>query len=184
MSKPISKGNMNCERLQIVALRTAILLCILFAVAPIGLLAQTATIHVRVLDGRTGKNLSGMNLAFVDYHTDRDGSTHADLNGRMTVATSADGDSYVASPGAHGVLVFGGVGNNGDWTPCTRQKLYDSDTRTYGTEHLYPVSTIVASGLVAKNNCSKRTAAAKPGELVIFIRPVTWWEKLIWGMES
>jgi hypothetical protein len=125
-----------------------------------------------------------MNLRFVDYHTDGDGTTHSDLNGRMVVDTSADGDSYVASPDARGVLVFGGVGNNGDWTPCTRQKLYDSDTRTYGTELLYPVSTIIASGLVAKNNCSKRTTAAKPGELVIFIRPVTWWEKLIWGIES
>src|SRR5262245_29663068 len=108
---------MNCERLQIVALRTAILSCILFAIAPIRLLAQTATIHVRVLDGRTGKNLSGMNLAFVDYHTDRDGSTHPDLNGRVTVKTAADGDSYIANPDADGVLVFNGLGN-GFWTPC------------------------------------------------------------------
>jgi hypothetical protein len=174
---------MNCERIQIVCLKTAILSCILFAVAPIGLVAQTATIHVRVLDGRTGKNLSGMNLAFVDYHTEQDGSTHADLNGRVTVKTSADGDSYIANPDPHGVLVFNGLGN-GVWTPCTGQKLYDSDTRTYGSEHLYPVSTIVASGLVATNNCSKRTAAAKPGELIIFIRPATWWEKFIWGMKS
>ena len=177
----ISKRNMNCERLQNVVLRTAILSCILFAVAPIGLLAQTATIHVRVLDGRTGKNLSGMNLAFVDYHTDPDGSTHADLNGRMTVKTSVDGDSYVANPEAHGVLVFNGLGV---WITCTRQKFYDSDTRTYGSEHLYPVSTIVASGLVANNNCSRRTATAEPGELIIFVRPATWWEKFISGMRS
>ncbi len=162
--------------------------CILFAAAPNGLLAQTATIHVRVLDGRTGKNLSGMYLAFVDYHTDRDGNTHADLagrvpvndlNGRVTVETSANGDSYVANPDTHGVLVFNVLGNNGAWIPCTRQRMYDSDTRTYGSEHLYPVSTIVASGLVASNNCGRRTAAAKPGELVIFVRHPTWWEKFI-----
>lgn len=183
MTKPIFRGNVNCERLQIVALRTAILSCILFVVVPIGLLAQTATIRIRVLDGRTGKNLSGMNLAFVDYHNDRDGSTDADLNGRKIVETSADGDSYIANPNAHGVLVFDGLGS-GVWVPCTRQKLYDSDTRTYGSEHLYPVSTIVASGLVAKNDCSRRTATAKPSELIIFVRPATWWEKLIWGMKS
>ena len=176
---------MNCERLQIAALRKTILSCILFAVAPIGLLAQTATIRIRVLDGRTGTTLSGMDLSFVDYHADPDGSTHADLNGRMIVKTSADGDSYVANPDAHGVLVFDGLGSiDGAWTPCTRQKLYDSGTRTYGNEHLYPVSTIVASGLVAKNYCSRRTATARPGELVIFIRPATWWEKFISGMES
>jgi len=176
---------MNCERLQIVALREAILSLILFAVAPIGLLAQTATIHVRVLDGRTGKNLSGMNLAFVDYRTDPDGMPHADLNGRMIVKASADGDSYIANPNAHGVLVFDILGNrNRVWTTCTRQKLYDRDTRTYGNEHLYPVSTIVASGFVARNDCGRRAASAGPGELVIFIRPVTWWEKFIWIFES
>ncbi len=60
-----------------VALRTAIFWCILFALAPTGLLAQTAAIHRRVLDGRTEKNLAGMNLAFVDYHTDRDESTQS-----------------------------------------------------------------------------------------------------------
>jgi hypothetical protein len=174
---------MNCERLQMVALRTAILSCILFAVAPFRLLAQTVTIHVRVLDGRTGKNLSGMDLAFVDYHTDSDGSTNGDLNGRMTVKTSVDGDLYIANPDAHGVLVFNGL-SNGVWTPCTRQKLYDSDTRTYGSEHLYPVSIIVASGLVAHNNCSRTTAKTRPSELIIFVRPATWWEKFIWGMRS
>jgi hypothetical protein len=169
----------NCEPFQIVALRKTMLSCILFAVASTGLLAQNVTIHVRVLDGRTGKNLSGMGLTFVDYHTDLDGSTHDDLNGRMIVKTSADGDSYVANPDAHGVLVFNVLDRDGAWTPCTRQKLYDSNTRTYGNDHLYPVSTIVASGLVAKNNCSRRTAIAKPGDLVIFIRPVTWWETFI-----
>ena len=169
---------MNCERLQIVVLRTAILSCVLFAVAP-ELLAQATTIHVRVLDGRTGKSLSGQNLEFVDYHNP-DGSTHADLNGRMIVKTSADGDSYIANPDAHGVLVFNGLGRNGFWTPCTRHKLYDSNNQTYGSEHLYSVSTIVASGLVANNNCGKRISTAKPGELVIFVRPTTWWEKF-WG---
>jgi hypothetical protein len=175
--------HMNCERLQIVALKTVILSGVLFGVAPIGLIAQTATIHVRVLDGRTGTILTGMNLAFVDYHSDGDGSTPADLNGRTPVKTSVDGDSYVANPDSHGVLVFSGLGN-GVWTRCTEQKLYDSHTRTIGTDHLYPVSTIVASGLVTNNNCSRRTATAKPGELIIFVRPATWWEKFVWGMKS
>jgi hypothetical protein len=174
----------NSEFLQTLALRKTVLSCILFAVAPAGLLAQAVTIHVRVLDGRTGKNLSGMNLEFVDYYHDSDGSTHADLNGRMLVKASSDGDSYIANPDAHGVLVFEALGNDGVWTPCTRQKLYDSDTRTYGKEYLYQVSTIVASGLVAKNHCSGRTATAKPGELVIFVRPVTWWETFIWAFKS
>ena len=175
---------MELPGVRIAELTTAILLCILFAIAPIALLAQTATIHIRVLDGRTGKILSGKNLTLLYYHADPDGSAHGDVSGRMIVKTSPDGDSYVANPNANGVLVFSELGTNGAWIPCSRQKLYDSDTRMYGSEHLYPVSTIVASGLVAKNDCSRGTATAKPGELVIFVRPPTWWEKFIWAMES
>jgi hypothetical protein len=28
------------------------------------------------------------------------------------------------------------------------------------------------------NDCGKATASPKPGELIIFVRPLTWWEKL------
>jgi hypothetical protein len=125
-----------------------------------------------------------MALMFVDYHTDDSGMHHDDLNGRKIVTTSTEGNSYVAEPDAHGVLVFDGQGLKGIWTPCTRQALYDSKTRTYGNENLYPVATIVASGLVARNNCSNLRATAMPGELVIFVRPVTWWEKFVGGMRS
>jgi hypothetical protein len=175
---------MEFGRLKIMSLRTILLACVLLAMFPAALLGQAVTIHVRLLDGHTGANLSGMDLAFVDYSRDRDGTLHPDLNGRTTVTTARDGDFYVASPDAHGVLVFGGAGNGGDWIPCSGQKLYDSATRTYGTEYLYSVSTVVVSGLVAKNSCSKKTAAAKPGELVIFLRHSTWWERFIWGMKS
>lgn len=166
-------------------LRKSILSCILFVIAHIGLFAQTATIHVRVFDGRTGKNLQGMYLAFVDYHSDPDGSKHDDLNGRLFIKSSAHGDFYTVNADLHGVLVFDGLGDRtGYWTPCTRQKFYDSQTRAYGEEHLYPVSTILATGLVSKNSCSKSTAVAEAGELILFVRPTTWWERFIAGMRE
>ena len=184
MSDTISMVHLSLSWRRSRTLRGTILWCVLCVVSQIVLVGQVAPIHVRVLDGRTGENLSGMSLSFVDYSRDRDGTTHADLNGRTVVTTSRDGESYIAEPDAHGVLVFGGLGNGGDWIPCSRQKLYDSATQTYGTEHLYSVSTVVLSGLVAKNSCSKKTVTAQPGELVIFLRHSTWWERFIWGMES
>ncbi len=184
MSELHRTGRMAFGHLRSCPLRTILLTCVPLAMFPAGVPGQAVTIHVRLLDGRTGENLSGMDLAFVDYSRNRDGTVHADLNGRTTVTTTRDGDVYAANPDAHGVLVFGGVGNGGDWIPCSRQKLYDSATRTYGTEHLYSVSTVVLLGLVTTNSCSKKTFAAKPGELVIFLRHSTWWEKFIWGMES
>jgi hypothetical protein len=177
-------ANVVCERRKLLALKISILWFFQLAAAPIALVAQTATIHIRVIDGRTGHSLSGMNLAFVDYHTDENGGHRDDLNGRKYVTASADGDSYIANPDALGVLVFNGMGRNGFWTPCSKERFYDSNARTYGKDYLYPVSTIVELGLVAKNNCSKVSAAAKSGELVIFIRPTTWWERFVSGMKS
>jgi hypothetical protein len=172
----------ECGRLKFLALKISILWCFQLA-ASILLVAQTVTIHVRVIDGRTGHSVSGMNLSFVDYHTDENGPGD-ELNGRKYVTTSADGDSYIANPDAHGVLVFLVMGRDGFWTPYSKQKFYDNNKQTYGNDYLYPVSTIVNSGLVAKNNCSKVSAAAKPGELVIFIRPTTRWERFVSGMRS
>jgi hypothetical protein len=166
----IGKSCVAPEPLLIMALRKAMFSWILFAVAPSGVFAQTAAIHVRVLDGRTGKTLSGMNIEFVDYHTDSDGKPNADLNGRMIVRASADGDSYIANPDAHGILVFNGLGN-GVWTPCTRQKLYDSHTRTLGNERLYPVSTIVASGLVTKIIAAEEPLRQSPMNSLFLFAP-------------
>jgi len=173
--------SMKSEHFKTMLLKLALLSCFQLAAASKAL-GQTATIHVWIIDGRTGRPISAMNFAFVDYHTDETGKYRDDLNGRKTVTTSVEGDSYIANPDAHGVLVFNGM--NSMWTACSKQKFYDGDTHKYGADHLYPVSTVMSSGLVAKNDCSRRTASAKAGELVIFIRPTTWWERFVWGMKS
>lgn len=43
---------------------------------------------------------------------------------------------------------------------------------------LYPVSRILAHGIVTENTCGKDRAVPKPGVLVIFARPMTPWERL------
>ncbi len=58
---------MDCSRLGPLSLKVSVLVT-LQLVAPILLAAGITTIHVRVVDGRTGASLLGMNLAFVDYH--------------------------------------------------------------------------------------------------------------------
>jgi hypothetical protein len=168
------------ERLQIVMLRLIMASCILSVFAPYALNAQTAEIRIRLLDGHTGSSLSGMKLDLLDYHNDNP-KIIGPLEGRASVDTLQDGNYYTATPKIMGILVLSYFGLAGasitPYTRCSHQKFYDSNTRTYGNEHLYPVSTIVESGLVTKNDCSNKTATAKPGELVIFVRPVHWWER-------
>jgi hypothetical protein len=42
----------------------------------------------------------------------------------------------------------------------------------------FATEQFVREGFVTPNTCGKPTASAKPGELVIFVRPLSWWEKL------
>jgi hypothetical protein len=37
---------------------------------------------------------------------------------------------------------------------------------------------VLQQGIVWPNTCGKATASPKPGEVTIFVRPLTWWEKL------
>ena len=41
-----------------------------------------------------------------------------------------------------------------------------------------PTSRVLQDGIVAENTCGKTRAIAEPGEVVIFVRPLSWWEKL------
>jgi hypothetical protein len=42
----------------------------------------------------------------------------------------------------------------------------------------YRISKIVELGEAAANTCGKFKAQAKPGELILFVRPMSFWEKL------
>jgi len=42
----------------------------------------------------------------------------------------------------------------------------------------YPIKKILESGVAAGNTCGAFRATAKPGELILFVRPQHWWEAL------
>jgi hypothetical protein len=44
--------------------------------------------------------------------------------------------------------------------------------------HWYGIAEILKTGVAAPNGCSKRQAAAKPGEFIFFVRPLTFSEKM------
>lgn len=39
-------------------------------------------------------------------------------------------------------------------------------------------SRVLQEGITMANTCGKPRAAAKPGEVIIFVRPLNWWERL------
>ncbi len=42
----------------------------------------------------------------------------------------------------------------------------------------YSIRTILESGLTSSNDCGKFRTKAKPGELIFFVRPLTWLERM------
>jgi hypothetical protein len=48
----------------------------------------------------------------------------------------------------------------------------------------YPISEILQHGAVSENHCGKATAKPKPGELTLFIEPLSFWRRFLDGFRS
>jgi hypothetical protein len=42
----------------------------------------------------------------------------------------------------------------------------------------FSIEDVLQHGIVTGNTCGVATASPKPGEVILFVRPLTWWEKL------
>jgi len=67
-----------------------------------------------------------------------------------------------------------GIGINAGYVLCeSRRPDYSwPAVRTFST------AEVLQHGIVTANNCGKATASPQPGEIIIFVRHLTWWEKL------
>ena len=143
-----------------IALLSAAVLCA-------SLHAQTEiTIHIRLLDGKTGLPVKASNyLVRIDHH---------DTAHNEWVQMNDDGTVTVTLPP--------------DAREIAVKATYDMSTETYincevaketdkQRDIWYPIAQILKSGLVAPNQCSLTHYTAKPGEFVFFVRKRTWREQ-------
>jgi len=140
---------------------------LIFAVALCASLhAQTEnTIHIRLLDGKTGLPAKASNyLVRIDHHD----TTHNEW-----VHMNDDGTVVVTLPSDAQLIAV--------------KATYDMSMETYincdaaketGKERdiWYPISQILQAGVVAPNECSQTHYTAKPGEFIFFVRKRTWHE--------
>jgi hypothetical protein len=121
------------------------------------------TIAVRLLDSRNSKPMISND---VEIWVDRDRShviyTHT---GRDGVATS------VLPTGTSEVTIY--AQQNGWYLfRCDLTKDISKPAP------FYPLDQIVSNGIAAPNRCSRRVTVAKAGEITLFLRPQTFWEKM------
>ncbi len=65
------------------------------------------------------------------------------------------------------------VGINVGYVPCETRKTDYS----WLAVRKFSTAKIVQHGVVTSNTCGKATASPESGEVVVFVRPLTWWEK-------
>jgi hypothetical protein len=127
-------------------------LCLLTLVSQ----AQNATvvIHIKLIDGGTGQPMKNQQVGLedrADYHE------IAPRTNELGVASLKIGKDAV-------ILVH----NTKDYVNC-------GDERGGLVHNDFKVSQIVATGVVQQilqpNRCGKASGVAKPGELVLFVRP-------------
>ena len=125
------------------------------------------TITVRFLDSRTGNLIAPTGFLI---RIDHQQTEHADW-----VQQNEDGS---------GKLTL-----QQDATLLTAHATYDKTMLIYvncdstkdrpaPVDHWYAISDVFKTGIVAPNECSKRSVQAKPGEFVVFVRKVNWREQM------
>ncbi len=121
--------------------------------------AQTAEIHIRIVNGKNGRPIKNETLR---VWTARD---HIDADLWPTDATGAvllkvDGNAQIA--------VDANLYANCRILPQNQQP----------SEFLYSVAEVLGKGISTENTCGTVRVAAKPGELILFERPFTLLEKV------
>jgi hypothetical protein len=136
------------------------------AVLCAGLHAQSDnTIHIRLLDGKTGLPVKASNyLVRIDHHdTAHNEWVHMDDDGTVIV-TLPSGAREMAVKATYDMSME-------TYINCDAAKETGKERDIW-----YPISQILQAGVVAPNECSQTHYTAKPGEFIFFVRKRTWHE--------
>ncbi len=160
---------------------------IVFALSGTALRAQT--IQVRIVNGRNGHPVADqcMYVWVGDRFNPSSGpplETQTDKNGIISLRlTHEDGktnnESQRLACGLAGSI--NPIAKYGDTISIrTGYVLCQPRTPDYSWLASADFSTeqVVQHGVATANTCGKATASPGPMELIIFVRPLTWWEKL------
>ena len=152
--------------------------------------ASAQEIHIRVVNGRNGKAITNecLNISFGKWRgaellapTNRDGIVVLHIRGRQV---TADADSAYACnrQAILGPRVFDdlkSISVMGDiYVACQEYGKAVPGQPPSDRIPTYLIAKILESGVTAANTCGKFRAEAGKGELLLFARPMSFWEKM------
>ncbi len=144
---------------------TLLILCAAFLVPAVH--AQTArTITIRMLDSKTARPIVPTNFLVRINHQQTIHANWITQNENRTATLTVPADATVISIQA---------------TYDSAMQIFVScdsiEDKQNPQAQWYPVSTILASGVVAPNGCSKMKETAQPGEFIFFVRRANFRER-------
>ena len=145
--------------------------------------AHAQSIRIKLVNGRTGRPMTGTHANVwvgkerkwaIVIPTDKDGVASLGLTDKEAEVNvpRVDGD------GSH-VVINPVVKYDDDLGINAPSVLCQPGTPDYSWLAIRHISTkqVLGQGIVTPNACGKATASQTPGEVVIFVRPLSWWEK-------
>jgi hypothetical protein len=151
-----------------------------------GPLAPAQDIHIRVVNGRNGKPVTGECLnvwigtgreSHLVAGTNKDGIAVLHVgNANISAETPCQGWPTRVSAHSDEIRVTGDL-----YVACQEYgKQIPGDTATDPVRLIpsHSIRKIVESGVAVADTCGKQKAVAKPGELILFARPMSFWEKM------
>lgn len=158
------------------------LCCLLLIAASLGG-AHAQSIRIKLVNGRNGRPVAGKHVNVwvgkerkwaMAIPTDKDGVA-------SLVLTDKEGDVNVPrvdGDGSH-VVVNPVVKYDDDLRINVPYVLCQPGTPDYSWLAIRHFSTkqVVDQGIVTPNACGKATVIQTPGEVIIFVRPLSWWEE-------
>jgi hypothetical protein len=159
-----------------------------------GSLAGAQDMRIRVVNGRNGKPITNecLNISLGKWHgaellapTNREGVVVLHIQNRQVTAdaTSPQACNGQAIVGPKSLTDdVGSISVMGDmYVACQEYgNRVSGQPPRLNTDLIptYPITKILGWGVAATNTCGKFKEEAKPGELILFARPLSFWEKL------
>jgi hypothetical protein len=165
----------------------SLLILIVFVLS--GTVLHAQTIQVKIVNGKNGHPVADrcMYVWVGDRSNPSSGpllETQTDKNGIISLRLThedrkTDGESQRLACGLAGSI--NPMAKYGDTISVrTGYALCKPRTPDYSWLARADFSTeeVLQHGVVTANTCGKATASPKPGEVILFVRPLTWWEKM------
>jgi len=151
-----------------------------------GVSISAQTLEIVLVDGRNGRPMVGASSYVnvwvgterkeaIAIPTDGKGVARIQLtlnSGDVNIPNSKNSGSIVLE---HPIVMYDeSFRINAPYTLCASEGSNYSWLRSEN----FSTKEVLSHGYVSPNTCGKSTVSPHPGQVILFVRPLTWWEKL------